>query len=139
MHCRFLGSGTLGLLGLLGLLVSACPGSGRGEPDRGADQYIPIPLDTKPGTGEATTPKDGPTTTVDGLPAAHCQPYCADAGGQPAWYDGCTKQVLKLPGTNYPYYDSCMQCAAVCKSAGTPAEGWYSSCTTQLIISMKCT
>ena len=46
--------------------------------------------------------------------------------------------MLKLPGTNYPYNDSCDGCSAVCKSVGQPAEGWYSSCTDQLIVLIKC-
>jgi|OpeIllAssembly_1097287.scaffolds.fasta_scaffold1202910_2 hypothetical protein len=125
-------------------LLAGCPGEQKQKLDHGLDQYVPLPPDSKPSNSDQTTkPKDGPQTVVDkstpsdGPPPAHCQPYCGTWSGQPAWFDGCTKQVLKLPGTNDPYYDNCTKCTAVCKSAGTPAEGWY-NCYDQLIISMKC-
>ena len=130
-------------LGLVALLAAGCPGDQKGKIDRGDDQYVPLPLDSKPSTGDQARPKDGPTTPTDtskpadSAPPAHCQPYCGTSGGQPAWFDGCTKQVLKLPGTNDPYYDNCTACTPTCKSAGTPAEGWY-NCYGQLIVSMKC-
>jgi len=64
--------------------------------------------------------------------AGSCKPYCYPVGSpSQGWYDGCTKQLLKLPGTRSPYYDSCDKCSAECREQ--PAKGWYSSCSDQLI------
>ncbi len=139
------------LLVLAGLALTACPGGNSPQrPDIPVDPKADAPsgsdlvLGERLVSPESSTAKDGSgkeggSPGADSAPPAGCKPYCYPPGSKSqGWYDGCTKQMLKLPGTNYPYNDSCDGCSAVCKSVGQPAEGWYSSCTDQLIVLIKC-
>jgi hypothetical protein len=147
--------GKLTLRSLLLLsLLPGCPGDPVARwdkggaiiwPEAGSDGPIkpgdlpPAGQEVKPKT-EAST-KDGSGLKPDlGGPAPFCKPYCDKVPGVnlDAWYNGCTKQVLKLPGTNEPYYDTCKGCSVDCKFAGQPAEGWYSGCSQQVILVGKC-
>ncbi len=130
---------SLALLCLLAL--AGCSGSNEPTPDTGkklpdgshaADQLRGQETG-KTGDGSGATDR----RLVDGskveAAAGSCKPYCYPPGSKSqGWYDGCTKQLLKLPGTNSPYYDTCDGCTVECRT--DPAKGWYSSCSNQLII-----
>ena len=132
-------------LGMLSLLcLAGCSGSsGPYKADVGNKAHDTWHATDQPLIAD-TARKDGVTGTVDKklgdgsttlteAAATGCKPYCYPKGSKSqGWYDGCTKKILNLPGTNEPYYDSCDNCTVECRT--TPAQGWYSSCTNQLII-----
>jgi hypothetical protein len=114
-------------------------------PEAGTDGPI-APNDLPLAGQEAKVPTegglkpDGPGTKDLGGPAPFCKPYCdkVPSINLEGWYNGCTKVLLKLPGTNEPYYDTCKGCSVDCKFVGQAAEGWYSGCSQQVILVGKC-
>jgi len=134
-------------------LLAACPGDPVARrdtngpviwPEASTDSPVtpgdlpPSGQEVKPGTDKGPQP-DGTKVDVGG-PAPNCKPYCDKVPGinLDGWFDGCTKQLLKLPGTNEPYYDTCKGCSVDCKFVGQAAEGWYSGCSSQVIVVRKC-
>jgi hypothetical protein len=127
----------LSLLCLLGL--AGCSGNTPRYDNGGKvpDAYRPVdqPHGLEPGKKIDGTTAGGDRKLGDAAPGS-CKPYCYPPGSKSqGWYDGCTKKILNLPGTNDPFYDTCDGCTVECRTpAGTAGKGWYSSCTNQLII-----
>jgi hypothetical protein len=129
----------LPLLCLLGL--AGCPGDNGPKHDTSGklpDAYHPVDQvrGLEPGKkadGAGGDAKVGDGSKIGDAATGSCKPYCYPPGSKSqGWYDGCTKKILMLPGTNQPYNDACDGCTVECRTS--PAKGWYSSCTSQLII-----